>query len=67
MFRKLSLLALALAMTLAGACASPAGLSRDDEGNPDDSTSLVCAVVGGTQTRNEDGTCPKEPQDFSRR
>jgi hypothetical protein len=66
MFRKLPLLVLALAMSFASACASPAGLSRDDEeGAPEDSTSL-CGVVGGSQTRNEDGTCP-EPQDFARR
>jgi hypothetical protein len=63
MFRKLSLLALAFAMSFAAACASPAGLSRDDEGTGADSVAL-CAVVVGSQTRYE--PCD-EPQDFSGR
>ena len=64
MFRKLSLLALALAMSVAAACASPAGLSRDDEGDGTfpDSADGLCAVVVGSQTRWV--TCGGEGQDF---
>ena len=51
MRRKLSLLALALTVTLAGACANPAAPSRDGE---DDSTR--CGVTVGTQTRCSDTT-----------
>ena len=51
MRRKLSLFALALTVTLAGACANPAAPSRDDEEDPD-----RCGVVVGTQTRCTDTT-----------
>lgn len=50
MRRKLSLLALALTVSLAGACANPAAPSRDGE----DPTR--CGVTVGTQTRCSDST-----------
>ena len=51
MRRKLSLLALALTVTLAGACANPAAPSRDEEEDTE-----RCGVVVGTQTRCTDTT-----------
>jgi hypothetical protein len=51
MRRKLSLLALALTVTLAGACANPAAPSRDD-----DEDTERCGVVVGTHTRCSDST-----------
>ena len=51
MRRKLSLLALALTVTLAGACANPAAPSRDEEEDTD-----RCGVVVGTHTRCSDTT-----------
>ncbi len=52
MRRRLSLLALALTVALAGACANPAGPARDDDDSPPDSTDdSFCGVVAGTQTR----------------
>ena len=51
MRRKLSLLALVLSVSLAGACANPAAPSRDGEDDPD-----RCGVVVGTHTRCADST-----------
>ena len=49
MRRKLSLLALVLSVSLAGACANPAGPNRDGDADR-------CGVVVGTQTRCADTT-----------
>ena len=49
MRRTLSLLALALSVSLAGACANPAAPNRDGEEDSD-----RCGVVVGTQTRCSD-------------
>ena len=49
MRRKLSLLAIVLTVSLAGACANPAAPSRDDDTDR-------CGVVVGTQTRCETDT-----------
>ena len=51
MRRKLSLIALALIATVIGACANPAGPSRDD-GDLDGCKKIVTV---GTQTRCADG------------
>ena len=51
MRRKLSLLALVLTVSLAGACANPAAPSRDEGDDP-----TRCGVVVGTQTRCSDTT-----------
>ena len=50
MRRKLSLLAIVLSVSLAGACANPAAPSRED-GDTD-----RCGVTVGTQTRCETDT-----------
>ena len=51
MRRKLSLLAIVLSVSLAGACANPAAPTRDGDGDTD-----RCGVTVGTQTRCETDT-----------
>ena len=53
MRRTLSLLALALTVALAGACANPAAPTRDGDG---DEETERCGVTVGTQTRCADTT-----------